>query len=528
MHTTPLMDAILCDSMDEITALLNRSGSIEGRSYLGQTPVHVAVLRPNVLARIAHVCQDLDKPDYYGRTPLEYAAAYGRTKSVMILLNAGAAALNGQHISFLQYAGDWCQWHLLSETFAFLRTKRYFSDAFLQSELRHLALSRWSKNFGKLLGLGLETHTLFEDGGTLLHHAKKEADAIALFAAGFVYIDLTNHSGHTALMTSLINNAIEVSHIILEQGCNIDHQDESGLSALSWACHILGLSNLPSSQSELFSLIGKLLHRGANPFGFDKCRCACSFNGCSPSTLLLNQKSSIFIDFYYDIEGSVGYVWVLEWLLMLAEFQGQSIARTALLDLIRFREFQKAKITHVCLSHRRNHTESTPMNTEDVDEILKEERKYIHELDETMGKWDEKLVDHSFEEVWLSIITDFYKLPHEKSICKCWNFNESGDPVLSGHSPPLGPAAAYQVNSNIPRLCVDETTDRYYKVYPDLYFESTAASQMYSTWVEYFYKGRILYDYPVQITQGWYEKRKYWAARQAEVLDGISRFSEVE
>jgi hypothetical protein len=50
---------------------------------------------------------------------------------------------------------------------------------------------------------------------------------------------------------------------------------------------------------------------------------------------------------------------------------------------------------------------------------------------------------------------------------------------------------------------------------------------IYTAWVEWFYRNGALYshNYPIPIDTAWYEKRKYWAARQAEILEGFFLFS---
>lgn len=65
---------------------------------------------------------------------------------------------------------------------------------------------------------------------------------------------------------------------------------------------------------------------------------------------------------------------------------------------------------------------------------------------------------------------------------------------------------------------IGEENDRYWEVQV---FNPVPQYQIYTAWVEWFYRNRALYDYPTRIDSAWYETRKYWAARQAEVLEGL-------
>src|ERR1700722_2976603 len=103
------MDAILGDSRDEIVSCLQDPQALLGRNSLGQTAVHLAVIRPTELTRLLDAGAELNAQDCRGRNPLEYASVYGCVDSVIILLEAGARPTledrNGLlHITFLKYA----------------------------------------------------------------------------------------------------------------------------------------------------------------------------------------------------------------------------------------------------------------------------------------------------------------------------------------------------------------------------------------------------------------------------------------
>ncbi|KGO78339.1 hypothetical protein PITC_059520 [Penicillium italicum] len=340
------------NACDEIRTFVQDPRSLQGTNLLGQSPVHVAVLRPAALSIIVRVFGDLDMPDLGGKTPLEYAAAYGSTESMLILLESGANPVRGQHIPFLQIALVKGHWELFSDAVVFFRKQRTFSESFLQDQLKHLmneALNLrvlGSKGFCTFLGLGIDMRTVSEDGNTLLHFAESAENVAALFSTASEFIDDPNDHGRTALMTSIEKKKLEVSKAIVQKGCNINHQDNMGLSALHIASKVMAK-------------------------------------------------------------------W-LTWLLTLSELRGQVIGRKALLDLIRLKEFQRAELTHVCTANHHSNFR-VYLDEDEIDEILDEEKETIWQLEVTMEEWKRKLDDFPVEETWLGMLNEFcpvnYKPP---------------------------------------------------------------------------------------------------------------------
>jgi len=526
-----LIDAILCGTIDEIENILTISQYLLRESnLLGQTPIHAAVLRPNVLLRIITLCQDMDtRDDYRGGTPLDYAAAYGQTESLIILLEHGADPFDGQHMSFFRYAEYWSQWHLMSEAFAFLKANGEYSDSVLQHEAENILLrcqhiaSLPPEGFTTMVNLGIDTwnHVFFQNDDTLLHRVASEAFARILLEKGFQNIDLGNKQGQTALISSTGNGWYDVSRVILERGCNVNHQDDLGFSALHIICGNIKTMNFHMLARD-FGHAAKLLQCGADPLSRDKCRCPCSTNGCSPILELLHQQTLCKEPFIHSCSHDKGYVWVLELLLMLNEFQGPDITRKVLLDLIRFNEFQKAKMTHVC---RRNHCSVGDRSTqEDVDIILEEQNQSISDLNQKMKEATLKFANSSIEETWLSVVGDFHlhNRPEPDLIWSLWDpstgyFNANQQKV------PLIPLSM-TCEASQGDVYTDEIGDEYWELF-ELPFSSHSIkpSQLYSSWVQGVYDLRWSgFEGVFKIDKKWYETRKYWADRQAEVLEGLS------
>lgn len=539
---TPFMDAILCGSKSEIMKFLRCAQSFQGKNVFGQTPIHLAVLRPSVLLRVLEVWPHFDILDDSGRSPLVYAAAYGCVESVILLLKAGADQINAQHLEFLDYARAWRHWDVVTKALVFFRTTRLFSDAFLKSQIDrlmvtylHLSWQGRPDDFRIMIDLGANPHFLFEDGDTLLHRLRHDAQVNALFETGYEYIDRPNFEGRTALMSSISRCHCLLYNNILARGSNVNHQDNRGLSALHMACQKMNQEIFAQSESSYMLqdistkivLIAKLLHHGADPLSYDNCRCACSPNGCSPSTKLLLPGRS---------NGSTGYVWVLEWLLTLRESRGEATAQTALVDLIRAREFDRAGMTHVCC--RRNASSCGPMEEEEIDEILDEEKVFVSELNDTMKQVVESLDNGAIEENWLKVMVGFHVLEteHENKIWSWATWKGVSSSQSNGTSPPpwhsskaqnlcsTNPIRASIASvGNEPHYWIDETCDEFRREQGPRTVHRIYRSRLYSAWVEYFYRNQASHDYPARLNREWHKYRKYWATRQTETLDDAFR-----
>lgn len=496
------MDAALSGSLEDIHKLMKDPQCLQGRNLLGQSPVHVAILRPKVLSILLQVCEDLDIADHGGKTPLDYAAAYGCSESLFLLLENGAQPVRNQHVYFFRQAFIWGQWELMTNAMTFLKTRRSFPARYLQNGINNLMIAACSQNeiamkltseiFDKLLELGVDKHLIVEEGDTLMHRALSARNAVTLFAKGFEYIEATNSRGWTALMSSIDRRRGEVTEAILERDGNVHYQDSLGLSPLHLASSIgfemrPGWGNhamIESFVSPSLRCLARLIAQGADPLCRDKCRCACSYGGCSPILHLLVRARANLEDPEY---GKSNYQWVLEWLLTLSELQGTAIARKVLLELLRLREFHRAEMTHVC----RESSGGRFMESEEIDEILDEERYLISDLDCTMKHWEQKLDDLPIEETWLGIANEFRFVEKEPIILPSEDLESS--------------------------LCTDEHSERDSHIAP-VNSNRAVTSREYLHWVEFVYKYREAYDCPIQVNQEWYEKRKYWANRQIEVL----------
>ncbi len=67
----------------DIKAYMSRARSLqENRTFLGQSPLHLAVTNPDVCRLLLDAGHDLDVTDKWGATPLMYAAGMGQGQTV--------------------------------------------------------------------------------------------------------------------------------------------------------------------------------------------------------------------------------------------------------------------------------------------------------------------------------------------------------------------------------------------------------------------------------------------------------------
>ncbi|CAI7600358.1 unnamed protein product [Penicillium manginii] len=538
---TPLMDRILCGSEPEISSLLGHPQFLRGRNCLGQTATHVAVLRPDVLSMLLQFdVADIDGADFCGNSPLVYAAAYGYTDSVIELLKAGADPLEGGHLKFLHWAFFWNHRDVAKETFSFFRATARFSAPFLKGELHYFMEKEiypslcWRQFFWgsspefleMMLTLGVDKHILFEDGSTLLHYAKDPKWINSLFNAGFQKIDHRNNEGETALMKFIPAENRLVRHALI-RNCSVNYRNNRGQTPLHKA---FANSPYPTywidnntatykshylwSISNNFATIARLLDHGADTSIHDNCRCPCAPDGCSPFRPLIG---------LLGLGKSRAYIWIMECLLMLIDFQGQTIAQKALFEIKRVREFELADMTHVCCN-RGSFYPREPMDDAEVDEIIDEEKEFVALLEKKMRDPATTPDKISIEESWLSLISDFGILDEPFRRMTFWELCDPDSTMCSHDLSSLKlknkPGPVSSKGLNITR--VEEGEDKYWQLAETTEGHEMPSSSIYCDWVEWVYENPHEYYYPFPIDRNWYERRKYWATRQAEVLDGLS------
>ncbi|KAF7717842.1 Uncharacterized protein PECH_000068 [Penicillium ucsense] len=515
----PLMDSILCASVQDILEIANNSQSYQDQNHLGQTAAHLSVLRPNVLAALLQACPGmlplLDIPDCDGNYPLDYAAAYNQKDSVSHILKAAPrvarryslnyAAAHGctesllsllatetslskidngfglvdrlDHPGFLEDARYAKRWDVLRETFKFYRAHKV-PEAVLAPFLRDLmayAVDRL-RYFGMnhlclevMLELGLDKHMVLEDqdrrprygGGTLLHFALGSEWIRILMDKGFHPVNYRNELGRTALHQFL----------------------------LQWK----------------MSRARRLYIR----------RSAQSLKPATTSWIFLPRGSAV----WSPEERFVHPVWAVELLIMFDELQGIVTAQQAVDDMLRVKEFQSLEMTHVCCcgSSHIGRT-GTTIAADEINEIIDEEKEFGASLDEAMSDHSLCGRDCRAEERWLTLIPDFCAVTRFPKLqdgpsWKAWTLDNDGLDVQS-------PGTKIEAVSG--GGVVDEENDVYWSTFAGSGDSERHSKDIYAEWVEWVYQNPDGFDYPLPLDENWYGKIKYWAARQAEVLAAVS------
>jgi hypothetical protein len=74
-------------------------------------------------------------------------------------------------------------------------------------------------------------------------------------------------------------------------------------------------------------------------------------------------------------------------------------------------------------------------------------------------------------------------------------------------------------DTEVDEIIDEEEKDQYWSLAEATAGHAMPTASIYPAWV---YKNPDKYDYPFPVDRDWYERRKHWATRQAEVLEGLS------
>lgn len=414
--SSSLQEAILVDSSEAVKRILRVSEVQEDENVLEQSPLHLAVWRPQHLQAVLEAGFDVNAKDWNGRTPLMYAAAAGMNDIAVSLVRAGADIWIQDNLfrkhRWFHYAILSRHWQLVLDVVDLVRQSSRFSadeiHTLLDSTIKLWARDpdgvvgiRNSEHFTNLLKWGADPEVRFSaewsvhksSSNTLLHCITTCTDFSTLMSSGFTSFNHPNSKGFNALMTQLEAGNPELIQKSIASGCNVDHQDDRGRTALHVCAEIVRstiLSINPADGDFRFQILKcteVLLSNGANPFLGDCCRCACSTSGCTPGNKLLkdfNQKIGKTTHRSYPL---TMHSWVNEWFRLLKSVEKDyEHSRQFFLEMIRLSKFEQAELTHTCCRFV-DHGDRLwiSLDEEDVDEILDEEEELSAALDQEMS-----------------------------------------------------------------------------------------------------------------------------------------------
>jgi ankyrin repeat protein len=374
-------------------------------NLLGQSALHLAVSRPQHLEILLKSGADVDATDKYGITPLMYAGAIGSTEVAIRLLNAGANPYPNalRHRNFLQLAATRGYFTTVRDILTYIHSSpgpsKYASRDLLALGLVVLADisdDNWKRDahlFQTLLEWGADPNVPYFDchgraWGTLLHKIRDTVVVKSTISHGFTQFNYLDSTGAHALMSSSAEPDPRLMELLLNGGSIVNHQNYKGHTTLHMVAQHLKnyIQGFGSNQHEdydtrihVLDCIKLLLERQADPCLGDKCRCACSRLGCTPSNLIIKE--------HIMSSSSRKDIWAMEFFALVEETRGIETAKQCLLDMLRLVKFEELELTHTCQQETffvQSLDGGNVIDEEDVQEILDEEEEIIETLEQEM------------------------------------------------------------------------------------------------------------------------------------------------
>jgi ankyrin repeat protein len=434
-----LIQEILLDDCRTLTGTLIASARSMNETFLGRSALHWATCSQSWVHGLLEAGHDVSIVDQFGRSPLIYAAAYGLLGTVLALLEADADPIssyqrrNGREVNFLQYAMYQGHDHIAFGSIDFFRRNSIrrldIAQTLLDQALR-ISCGYWNQprqwiphevHYGpdravtvqKLLMLGGNPDLFQNDGDNLLHQSCASGTVCAslILGAGSKHLDVGTSTGETPAMRAAYEANAPLLHLYLHKGARLHRRDHHGRNIVHYAVgefHRDLSSLLPYELLWKYSTLKTLLSYNVDANVGDYCRCACSLNGCTPSTMLMKQ---LFRGYQPCFRPS-GLALSIEWLLLLQEFVSYNAAEKALAEFARFLLFQISGLTHICCRpkvFRMSWWQESPIDQEDISEILEEEEELIVTLEEDLEALRSLFDQLDPAEAWADMLVNFAK-----------------------------------------------------------------------------------------------------------------------
>lgn len=314
---------------------------IQEVNFLQQSSLHMAVGHTLLLKRLIDFLGDesaINAKDRWEFTPLMYAAASGYTESVVMLISKGANlfAVDRQRRTFLTLAIARGHWELLMAGLNAIRLD--YDHRSYQVWVRHALEQSISRS---LFSVDKETrrkyvvqlilqcddvnfptfdfHTGAADK-TLMSCADTIEEAMALVRQGFTAFNRTNDLGQLPIHSLIYN--LEQVKLCLDHGTDVNHVDKNGDTLILTLLSALSCSDWRTPS--IMRALALCMERGAAYSAVDKCRCPCSPNGCSSSSVFSHAFDRGFLF------REVVWVWSFEWVSILEDYRGEQAAREVL------------------------------------------------------------------------------------------------------------------------------------------------------------------------------------------------------
>ncbi|KAK4121634.1 hypothetical protein N657DRAFT_647819 [Parathielavia appendiculata] len=540
--SSTLCSVVLTGSDNDVEAWLSRSQPssqqlVESTTFLGQSPLHLAVTKPSVCRILLDAGHALDVTDNWGATPLMYAAAMGEKETVALLLSNRANPIIRQRDprrhryddreggrTFFHYAIARGHLDLVIDALGTIE-ETYINGVEVRQACAQVAIIStiscdrppWDHRADFFVELVKNLHAAdvnmsltdsFQgvNDNNLMHYVESMEEASALVRCGFNRFNDRNSDGKQAIHSLLARcRGPALIKFCIDNGTDIgnkDNQDRTILFDL--------FSSLESFDDwkawEKLDAIKLCLEAGIDIFDGDNCKCPCSPDGCTISCIFMTDFSS---STYFG----PGLLWSLEWVTLVEEHCGVEAARRVLLSLLRRIKCDEPdiEINHVCchrgraIATRRRRmyqAQPRPLADDDIVEILDEESGFIDLLNIEM----EQLASDSIQLLksrWMAVIKATYDA-HVQNVNK----------AKAEYKPPLSK------ESRLNLFQVDYKNDTYQTVL--YYYQEPRAYPMtkavcsYKFWLQHEHTRPDDYPFRKIRRSRWFERR---AALVKEFID---------
>jgi hypothetical protein len=438
---TSFQIAVLTQQPPDILISLATNPGLHCLTSLGQTVLHLAVLRPSALALLLQKgVQDMvNQGDINGMTPLAYTVIYKIADSVRLLLRNGAKIYNVVTIQDDPDPFD-----------AFSYCVCYGSDTWVDSPVTEAILTHWISDW--VLESGDQATDPLRACRTLpvqqfmnksfianpcfglprwwspynlkfVHEGPLCALSNLTFIAG-METDWLYDSG---LFMRVYTLAMHFDCAILQQALpTASHRNTATLSNFEVLKHLRAHEIRDCSSRgfrqgmDTWFYLGTIfkLHMQANLSSSpcDVCPCECGTNGCSILTEIAGTLNREVCGRSSDMR-LYGVAVLLEWFLCLQASQSVDDLQKACQDLFRLQRFEELGIRHVCRIVHGSKTECWSgkrwLNTtlargnesdlEDIEEIMDEDFPLIEQLEKDCYEFEQEDIS-AVEQAWIALL----------------------------------------------------------------------------------------------------------------------------
>lgn len=350
-------------------------------NFLGQTPLHLAVIQGNseLTQALLNAGHPIDELDWLCRTPLEYTATLGNIKCAKILISAGAdlechpSSPNGP--TFLGGAlSEFRRGYILD---ASNHVQTSFAESAQQALCSSLAehILSWSshRSISSLLKvfsydditsivamvddinfeLVSQSSNEYNMGKQLLHFPWPQEYVEIFLEHGYASVNSKAHDGTTPLMAAAGGGFSSLVQYYIGMNALVNDQDNAGFNSLAhairWWVYRAEMdeeTNLAHRRKEFGYLktVKLLLQAGACVSTTDHCRCPCSKDGCTAIHHFYCPFPTTTIPRF----DSGGPFVATEWLSLLDELGREEDLRESLITFIRRSRFEELQLHHTC------------------------------------------------------------------------------------------------------------------------------------------------------------------------------------